>query len=244
MDSIVQQIKDVIKKYTGLYVNSSSENGYKICGKLGFQTRIKGLEIQDIFNVEINIPLNYPDKLPIAKEVKNQIPTFFHKNKDNTLCLETPIELRILFNEQPSLLGFIDNCLIPYLAAVQYWERKGKMPFGERKHFGEGILQSYRKLFGVKDELTIFILLGLLANGDLSIRQKCFCGSSKRFGGCHKKKLKKIRRIQSKDDFYYEYKQVFLSFSNQKKIMLKDDIIDRLRHDIISLSTKGKRKIR
>ena len=78
--------------------------------------------------------------------------------------------LRVIFastlshkGRQPSLLRFVERCLIPYLYGFSYFQRhQGKLPFGELAHGAEGIRQDYKDLFGVESgESAVDVSAGL-----------------------------------------------------------------------------------
>ncbi len=72
--------------------------------------------------------------VPKVQETSNRIPTDFHHYQDDTLCPGAPIAVRQKFKKEPTLVGFVNNCVIPYLYSFSYKSKFGKMPFGELPH--------------------------------------------------------------------------------------------------------------
>ena len=102
-----------------------------VSGALGFEASAEGLEtIVGTFDVELTIPHLFPDRLPWVKEIGGRIRTDYeHLNPDGTMCLGVPIEQRRVFFEQPTLLGFVDRLLVPYLYGYCFWSKHGHHPF-------------------------------------------------------------------------------------------------------------------
>ena len=85
----------------------------QLSGALDFEASADGLEtITASFDIELTIPRAFPNQLPRAKEIGGRIGTEYeHLNSDGTLCLAVPVEQRLVFFEQPTLLGFVDRLL-------------------------------------------------------------------------------------------------------------------------------------
>jgi hypothetical protein len=232
MNYIETEFNDVKTNYPSLCLRKDSDNGYVVSGYIGFTIRIKDLDIKDYFSIVINIPQDYPKTLPKTREMDGRIPQYFHKNEDATLCLETPLEQRIIFNEQPILLGYIDNCLIPYLGIFHYWHKKHVLPYEARSHGGDGIVESYEARLNLKDSVAILGFLFMLTTGTFWRRQKCLCGSGKRFCHCHEKIILELQGIQSKEEFNYEYKHVLISLLRLKvnvpRYLMTNEVIKEL----------------
>ena len=107
------------------------------------------------YEIDISIPKQYPDSLPLVFEIGGKIDRNYHHNPTGELCLATPIEIEMNFKKFPSLLGFVDNLVIPYLFSHAYFMKHGEMPYGERPHGSEGILQFYEEHFGTNDSVRL-----------------------------------------------------------------------------------------
>jgi len=206
---IRRQFQELQTKHQYLELHNNGQ-GYTISGQLGFSSEYKGIRIQDGFSIFIKIPDEYPDGLPIAKEIGGRIPRDFHKSGQNRdiLCLATPADQWIKFNKCKSLLGFIDNLVVPYLFSFCFKQKTGRMPFNERRHGGLGILEFYCEYFELTDFEAARKLLKLLAKGRYRREKTCPCGSGRRLRSCHGAKFLEIMKMQTTDAFSNEYRQV------------------------------------
>src|SRR5438128_290612 len=112
--------------------------------------------------VEIRIPEKFPRIVPIVFETKGQIPTEFHKNGNGELCLASPLRLQLLAQQNPTMLGFIEHCVLPYLVNFAVSQRTGKLPFGELKHGARGLLDDYRSILNANSDVCCVRLMELL----------------------------------------------------------------------------------
>ena len=99
--------------------------------------------IADAFDLRIVIPTEFPAGVPSVTEVGGRIPRNgeYHVNStDHTLCLGSPIGLLLKIARSPSLLGFAESCLVPYLYAVSHkLVHGGAFLFGELAHGASGV---------------------------------------------------------------------------------------------------------
>jgi len=200
---IHQQIDDLTEKYRGLSCVSSS-SPLSVSGKLSFSAQYNGVSIQDEYIVEITVPEDYPEILPTAKEIGGRISKDFHTYPDNTLCLGSPIETRIKFRKQETLLGFVEDLLIPFLYAYSYREKCGEMPYGELSHGVNGILESYKGLFQINDDLAVMAFLKILADDNYRGHMSCPCGSNIKLRNCHGNIVRELQNFQSPGEYLNE----------------------------------------
>lgn len=116
-------------------------------------------EVHDSYSLEIRLPDNFPADLPSVKELDNKIPRDgkHHVNPDETLCLGSPLRLKMLLRDDPTISGFAANCIIPYL----YWITTKKFAVGELAHGDTGIIADYMSLFKLNDPKQIIPTLEL-----------------------------------------------------------------------------------
>jgi len=206
-DALVhKQFQELCTKYKNLSLKQI-DNNYYIFGFLGFTSKFKDIKIQDAFELFIAIPSDYPNQLPIVKEIGERIPKDFHHSGDE-LCLGTPVDSWIKFSKSNSLIGFIESLVIPYLFSFCYKSKTGRMPFDERAHYGKGILEFYCEFFGIKDFVVAQKFLKILASGQYSRNKTCPCNSGRRLEKCHGPKLLEIMKTIPLKYFEYEYKQI------------------------------------
>lgn len=143
-------------------------------------------EVQDSYSLEIRVPDNFPSELPSVKELGSKIPRDgkHHINPDETLCLGSPLRLKMLVREEPTLSGFASNCIVPYL----YWITTKKFAVGELAHGDVGIISDYMTLFGLSDPKQIIPTLKLLGmKKRVANKKPCPCGCGVRLGRCGKR---------------------------------------------------------
>ncbi len=149
---------------------------------------IGGDEITDSYRLRILVPPVFPRRLPEVTETENRIPHNgeHHVNLDGTLCLGAPLRLLWQLSLKPTLSGFAEKCLVPYLYAISYKLRfGGDLPFDELQHGTPGELRDYADLFGLNEPEQARAALRLLTMNKRHAN-KCPCpyGCGRRFGKC------------------------------------------------------------
>ena len=167
-----------------------------LCGPLPFEAAPDGLApITASFEIEMLIPEEYPEILPGVKETGGNIASEYeHVFAGGTLCLAVPIEMRRVFHRQPSLLGFVNNLVIPYFYGYCHWKEHGEHPFGEHKHGGEGVLEYYTDRLQLRDEDTAMAFVCFLHEHGYRGHHDCPCGSGRRLRKCHGPTLLDLHR--------------------------------------------------
>lgn len=180
----------------------------KGCFAFGAEHAVAG-KIQDSFTLEISIPKVFPHALPNVKEPEGRIPRIvdFHVNSDGSLCLGSPLRLLKLLSAQPTIIGFAERCLVPYLYAMSHRLRTGSFPFGELPHYAEGMLADYVSLLRLKhpeQARKALRLLGLKKRHANKLPCPCECG--RRTGRCKfNRQLREFRRLASRRWFREQY---------------------------------------
>jgi len=170
-----------------------------------FKTEYRGILFQDSFNLEINFPVDYPEKSPTVKELDNKIPAFFHRNSDGYLCLCTPVEQHLTFSQAPTLENFMLNLLNPYLLSWLWYDRFNKTPWGERKHGYIGLVESYQDLLKLNDiRHTISFMVEFVKN-KLHHKENCPCGSGRLFRKCHGNIVLKYENSLPQGQLFYDF---------------------------------------
>lgn len=197
MNSLSQFLRD----YPGMSTAPCSVAGVCLRGKFRFKASESGGDEIDVsYKLEIVVPDKFPQALPKVKETGGKIPCDgnFHVNPDGTLCLGSPLRLLMKVHSSPSLTGFADNCLVPYLYAVSYkLKNGGEFLFGDLAHGDQGIVQDYSKLLGLKDGYKIDRAIQLLSiKKRIANKRPCPCGCGRRLGVCTlNKKLNEFRKM-------------------------------------------------
>ena len=196
--------KDLQKIHPDFEINVKGKEFFSIQGSINFSVEYNEISIADGFRIKILIPENYPDKPPSVQEINGRIPGTFHTNGDGTLCLGPPLEVGLVFAEEPNLVAFVTKLVIPYLFSFCYWEKFGEMPFGEYSHGGKGILEHYKKLLNISDEIVIFDFLRILAKNNYKGHHACPCGSGNKLRHCHGRIIMEIINIQNQENFIFD----------------------------------------
>ena len=200
---------DTIKtEYPKLHYRNTHK-GLVLEGEIAFDITCKeaGERIKDSYLVQIAFPDDYPKNHPIVKEVGGRIPKNYHRSGDE-LCLGVPSEVYLKFAENPTLIHFIRELLEHYLYLHSYWEKhKGKSVF-ERPHGGQGVLEYYSGIFGIKDNDSIISLLEIPASKGYKQSTICPCGSGKKLKKCHGKTILNIQNKVPTTILDYELHQI------------------------------------
>lgn len=213
---VQEQFLELQSLYKRLSLKDLGEpNGILIQGILDFSARGKDQLINDSFEIEILVPESFPNWHPSVKEVGGQIPITFHHHNDGSLCLGAPLYVRMVFCEDPTLLGYVQNLLIPYLFTFCYWKKFGKMPFGELSHGRKGIMEYYRELSNSNSDMAVINLLKILAEDNYRGHHYCPCGSGRIIRKCHGEILKKIKVYQPLENFIADYCRCLLFYKKR-----------------------------
>lgn len=193
--------------YPKMAIRPCSDAYLRLKGTFGFAADhpVYG-HVADAFSLQIDVPRAFPRELPEVTEIGGRIPREgeFHINGDGTLCLGSHLRLLLKLNEAPTLAGFTERCLVPYLYAIS---RKltlgGKLVFGELAHYGPGMLQDYAQLFGLPTTDQARYALKLLGSKKrVANKLPCPCGCRLRLGRCRfNRRLLRFRKLASRGWF-------------------------------------------
>ncbi|OGF45117.1 MAG: hypothetical protein A2536_06435 [Candidatus Firestonebacteria bacterium RIFOXYD2_FULL_39_29] len=182
------QYKELRSQYPYLFLNKD-ENVFRISGTIV----INVAELNDAFEIEIVIDKEYPLKPPFVRDLDSKIPKDYHRIKGGYFCLETPYTLNQIFKQQPTLLYFVNELVIPYLFNYHMFQKTGIMPFGQRNHGITGIMDDFKNRLNANDDITVIKLIQMLVEDNYRGHYDCPCGSKKRIRNCHADKLLKLK---------------------------------------------------
>lgn len=201
------EIDGVLARHLGLRIVPSGTETLVLAGSIEFHVSGPDREaLSDSYQVQLEIPPAFPRVVPLVWETGGRIAASFHKLVGGSLCLGAPMELRLHLVRFPTLPTFIDRFVIPYLFGHSYHQKHGTMPFGERSHGSDGVLEYIAELFQSKqiEHAHEFLRLASLekrhANG-----QPCPCESGQRLGRCHHLTVNRLRRQHGRGWFRQEY---------------------------------------
>lgn len=203
-------VTQLLNDYPGMSIQPSQGGDLILKGVFAFKAKPPtGSEITDYYSLEILTPKEFPYALPKVREINEKIPRDgnYHINPDGTLCLGSPLRILKKINEKPSLVGFAESCLVPYLYAVSHKLRNGgHFVFGELAHGDKGIIDDYRALLGLKTGEQVIEALRLLGmKKRIANKKSCPCKCGKRFGKCaFRYKLNNYRKIAPRSWFISE----------------------------------------
>ena len=188
-------VNELLRKYPELRLQPTKRDETIIAGSLEFSAQTRGQKlISDRYEISISVPSDYPRAIPAARETAMRIPRDFHKLDSGHLCLGSPTRLRLILAETPSLLSFVERCVIPYLYGYSIVESGGVLPFGELSHGTRGLRDDLAAMLGVDDDLVLLGFVRLLAKKKREANKlPCPCGSGMRLGRCHNRKLNTLR---------------------------------------------------
>ena len=144
--------------------------------------------IIDEYRVRIVVPLVASSEPPKAYELGGRIPRAAdsHVNPDGDLCLGSPIRVLAVLGLRPTLVAFVDKCLVPFLYAAS-WREQGLQgfPFDELAHGAAGLVEDYGKLFSIEGrERVAYALLLLAKRKRVANKMICPCGCGLRLAKC------------------------------------------------------------
>jgi hypothetical protein len=204
------QLAELLRIFPDFSLKPVFNGQTRIAGTLAFSLQYRELErIEDRYTVSIEIPEDFPRSLPRTWETGARIPKKFHTDPDSTLCLGSPVRLRLALGENPTLLHYVKKCVLPYLYTFSYFQRYGTLPFGQLDHDRKGIRQDYAQLFGVDGENEAKEMVRLA-----SLRKRCAnklpcpCGSLLRVGKCHHRRINRLRTRLGRSWFRTEYQSL------------------------------------
>jgi len=215
--SLIRKIKleDFLENNKHMSIKPSKDDGLLVEGKFYFIAKTdKHREVRDFYKLRIQIANDFPSSVPTVEEIGDKIPKTesFHINSSEynySLCLGSPLRLLELLNKNPTLNGFIQYCLIPYLYGVSLKMKYGEnLVFGELAHGNQGIFDEYEEFFNIKEEESLKQVIKMLSlKKRIANKKTCPCGCKKRLGKCNNKlniKINKFRYFSSRS-WYDKY---------------------------------------
>jgi len=205
---LIEQMEQVQAEHPGLELLCDIDGMLCVRGPVGFTMDYDGHVIDDTYEIEIFVPEDFPESPPTVKETGGKIPEDFHQfQPSGTLCLGAPVEVRRRFAKHRSLIGFINDQIIPYLYSYSCFREHGMLPHGELDHGAAGLLHYYMEYFGT-DLLATLKLLKCLADNFAPPLGPCPCESGRQLDECHGPKLDELRPHYQPKLFENELRQM------------------------------------
>jgi len=213
---IRQQFEELVRTYPGLSLSEDAPGRWVIRGRLSFSATFQDVTITDAFSILIKLPHDYPNSPPTVQETGGRIPPDFHQYPDRTLCLGAPVEAWRRFKSDPRLVTFVQTLVVEYLYGYAYFEKYGKMPFGELSHGAQGIREYYQELFNTDDVQIVLALLKVMADGRYRGHHPCPCGSGQILRRCHGPSMLELLKQQPKERFLSDATNILYSMEKEE----------------------------
>jgi len=207
-------IAQFLNDYVGMSLIPSRKSGIFLQGSFSFVAKpVTGLKLSDTYYLRIMVSNQFPKVIPSVIELDKKIPRDgkHHINPDDTFCLGSPLRLRITLSKYPSLIGFAEKILVPYLYAMTY-ERMfpGKLPADELAHGDEGIITDYKDILKLKTPEQIRSALKLLGvKRRIANKKNCPCSCGKRYGECKYRYILEQYRYTANRGWFREHSRNF-----------------------------------
>ena len=99
-------VDPLLRAYRGLCLRPHARDGLLIAGDVAFTAGGGDLEsLTDTYSIRIDIPCDFPRRLPRVHECGGRIPRNYHKLDDGALCLGSNVRLRMKLGARPTLLN-------------------------------------------------------------------------------------------------------------------------------------------
>jgi hypothetical protein len=217
MFDIISLENELNKSQPELTIYSNGLGGFIVAGSLYIKN---GNEILDSYNVNIQVPSNFPYAPPIVTETGNKIPRIpdRHINPDGSACLYVRDFEYEFLNEQTTFLEFFEKVIVQFFYIQTYFEFNKRFPFGEYKHGIDGIFQFYQEKIGIKDEKEFLKLMKVLKKKKLRSWYLCFCGSFLRSNCQHCNKIYGLHKSIKRKHIHSTYLDIHKYVSLGKKL--------------------------
>lgn len=200
MNNIELNFIELNKEYPHLHMEFLNDK-YMIEGNVRIYATNDDVPLIDDFTIAMEVPLGFPNELPTIKETSNKISkSFEHVNIDKSLCLGIETEIKIQFMKNPTLLNWFQTFVVNFFYSVMYYNKYGRVPYGERLHGTKGIIQFYIEFLNVDSIKKIYDILNAIEIGNLNDYCKCPCGSFKKIRKCHLNQINLLKKVGVKSD--------------------------------------------
>lgn len=218
-----ESIISFIEKYPNMNVKPSPKNKLIIQGRVSFDIMNEEHgRIIDEFLLEIRVPKTFPDEIPQVFELEKRIPRIadYHINNDSSLCLGSNLSIKKRIAETPTLDGFLEMCVIPFLFSMSlYLNGNKEFVFGELAHGTIGILQDYLEIFELETVPQVLELIDILCmKKNIGNKMLCPCGCNRIIVKCKThKKVSEYRNTMSRRDFKNERAEIDMLWERVKQ---------------------------
>ena len=234
----IEQYNQLAATYPGLeYGIDKLLDCFFVAGVLSFSASFNQISIQDSYLIRIDIPWNFDlFHIPLAYELAGRIPQSFHHYINGNLCLGINIANYEKLSQDCTLLGYVNNLLVPFLYAFSYYEKYGKMPFGNEGHDKDAVFLYFHEKFpGVPEDRLLDLIIYLYLPHAYGSHRPCLCGSGLRMRHCHFNLLKELIHIYPRDILLCNIKDFIIHFFKKNinyKSMFSPKILNQFYREI------------
>lgn len=231
LENLILQYNQLVVHYPGLeYGIDKEKDCFYVAGVLHISATYKEHSIQDSYLIRIDVPWDFDlHHVPLSYELAGRIPQKFHHYQNGNLCLGVCIAVYEKLKPNCSLLGYIDNVLVPYLFAYSYYEKIGKMPFGNAGHDKDAMLLYLQDHFpNVRTNRFLDFIIYMYMPQLYGSHRPCLCGSGHPMRYCHLASIKALMDTYPKVYLRYDI-QEYVRQLNDKNIHCDSMISQRKR---------------
>jgi len=169
-----------------------------------------GLEIKDLYKISITVSGEYPNEMPLLREIGGRtqeiankcglmdLRTLHHNPENGTACLCVKQEEVQRFPPGSDLVKFVDELVVPYLYGLSSYEERREWPWKEYDHGGLGLFTYEGEKLASHTRETIMTIMRCIFLEQKNwtkyreqLRQPkghrpCLCGSRVPLYACHK----------------------------------------------------------
>lgn len=149
------------------------------------------------FRASVYFPYTYPKGMPIMQDESKYFPwkvDWHMSSDDGRCCVCGVIEQEETAKRGISILGFIEDYIIPFYSNQLYRQEFGYYKNGEYAHYDEGVWEALEDEFETKDRFKIRRFLSEMRT-KRGRNDVCFCGSGKKYKKCHLPKIEIINSV-------------------------------------------------
>jgi len=179
----------------------------KIEGNISFKIDYKGYRITDTYHIRIELSQSDFIKVPKVFEVSTKIDSIvkkynistddLHINPDKSFCIFIEGREKDIFKNIFTWEEFFQNGIEKFLFQMSYYDKEGKLPWGEYAHGRLGHIELYAENAMSLDKLLYFFEKKEIISLVLKNRQSyCLCGSGKKMRKCHPMIYKGVMKMK------------------------------------------------
>lgn len=186
-------LKELLEYIPDFKIVDETKYELTLIGVYHLNATIQNLNLKNDYNLKIVIDKSFPIKYPKIYSTDETLKGFSHINPNGEFCLGVFIDNYLKLEHNPGLINFFKILVDPFLYSCEFYRRYGAMPFGERPHGVDGIIDFYKEYLGANNDKEFAkLFLFVVKNNKYRGHLPCPCGSGKSTRNCHGNFLKRI----------------------------------------------------